>query len=70
MFKNMSIKMKLVIMVALPVMVLLYLVGQDVYKDYKALNNLDKLKKLMMVSQKASDWCTNFKRKGVRVPGI
>ena len=51
----MSIKMKLVIMVAIPVMVLLYLVGQDVYKDYRALNNLDKLKKLMIVSQKASD---------------
>ncbi len=55
MFKNMSIKMKLVIMVALPVMVLLYLVGQDVYEDYRALNNLDKLEKLMIVSQKASD---------------
>ena len=55
MFKNLSIKTKLIMMVALPVIVLLYLVGQNIYKDNSSLNGLYKLKKVVLLAQKASD---------------
>ena len=55
MFKNLSIKAKLVMMVALPIIVLLYLVGADIYKENASLNNLHKLKQVMVLAQKASD---------------
>jgi len=51
-FKNLSIKSKLIAMITIPVIVLIFLVSEDIYKDKTSLNNLNQLKEMMILSEK------------------
>jgi methyl-accepting chemotaxis protein len=54
MFKNLSIKTKLVLLVLFPLLVSIYLVSQIIYEDNIQLKNLHTLNEVLLLSQKAS----------------
>ena len=55
MFKNMSIKAKLIAMITIPVIVLMFLVSQSIYKENHLLNNLNNLKQMLLLSQELAN---------------
>ena len=55
MFKNLSIKTKLILMITLPVVVLIFLVSQSLYKDKEKITQLNNIKEMLILSKTSAN---------------
>lgn len=62
MFNNISIKLKMALMVVVPVFVILLWLGMDSYSSYKEVKALDKISEMVLFSKKSSSLVHNLQK--------
>lgn len=62
MFNNISIKLKMALMVVVPVFVILLWLGMDSYSSYKEVKALEKISEMVLFSQKSSSLVHNLQK--------